>query len=213
MSHIPQFRGGTGPFPIIRVYDNAIDTKAMGADLDRYYMERDLSLLRFHDGKQPSVFWARPLTRSEWREVHSKTNQGDAYEAAFRMGLQRVERLIHPDGQVRDWVRPEDSSGRVKVLSDEILDQYFSEADIQEVGMVIHRRAFLPPGSAVTYLLLPTSFAVLTGNSYRLAAQTRDSAKSVRSKQPAADQPVETPASSHAGDASTDATATGSATP
>lgn len=79
-----------------------------------------------------AVYHCRLLTAAERRDVENEASAFYKYRAAFVRGLVRVERLTHEDGVRRDWVRPDD-------LTDAVLDRYFDEATIQEVGMHVYR--------------------------------------------------------------------------
>lgn len=204
---------GTKPFPIVRISDPAILSSGK-ADFGRYCITRDFSLLKFADGLKPEVFWGRPLDAQERREVANKTTDRDQWEAAFVRGLVRVENLMrHDTGEQRDWAKPDDASGRERMLTDEVLDAFFDEATIQEIGMVIRNRSFLGRTRGVSYPLPAISLSAqeARGNALR-AALMAVSSDSVPNKNEAKGSPAEAdPAvqkSSPSGDASTDATAT-----
>jgi hypothetical protein len=181
-------------FRVITVSDPAIDHAA--CDLSTYVSERDESVLRFVEGEAPTVYVCRPLTLQERRDVRNKATEADRYEAAFVRGLVRVERLLHPDEQRRDWVRPDDKSGKQKPIPDSALELYFSEASIQEVGMVILMKSFLAKGSGHFYPLPDISRHALTATLYRHVVQTNDSATqpSASGSSPQEAPPPETPA-------------------
>jgi len=167
---------GTDPFKVVLASDPAIDTAA--SNLGQYVADRDVEALSFVDGEEPTIYWCRPLSRAEIREVRNKATEGDKYEAAFVRGLVKVERLMHPDGSRRDWLRPDDRSGKSKPIPDSALETYFSEAEIAEVGMVVMMRSFLARSSGGYYPLPGISQAALTASLYRRAVQTRDSSSS-----------------------------------
>jgi len=191
-------------FPVVRIFDAAIDHAA--SDLAAYAHERDVSKLAFLEGQTPTIFYVRTLTLSERREVRNKATDGDRYEAAFARGLVRVASLQYPDGGVRDWVR--NDGAKPKPLGDAALE-YFSEADVQEIGLVVLARSFLPRGSAVSLPLPATSQHALTALFLHRAGQTKDSASSDATRHEVAAPLPAAPTSSLAGDASTGATATG----
>lgn len=174
---------GTGPFAVVLASDAAIDHGA--SDLSKYVAERDTSVLVYHDGEQPTVYHCRPLTLQERRDVRNKATEGDRYEAAFVRGLVRVERLEHDDGQRRDWVKPDDRSGKSKPIPDSALEKYFSELAIQEIGAVIWCRSFLDKRTGALCPLPDISRHALTGSLYRRAAPTSDSSSSAQSSEPA----------------------------
>lgn len=161
---------GTDPFAVVLAADAAIDYAA--SDMSKYVAERDMSALVYLDGEQPTVYHCRPLTLQERRDVRNKATDADKYEAAFVRGLVRVERLLHEDGQRRDWVRPDDRSGKSKPIPDAALERYFDEAAIQEVGMVVWVRSFLARGSQGFFPLPDISRHALTASLYHRAAQT-----------------------------------------
>lgn len=157
-------------FRVILVSDNAIDNAS--SDMSKYVSERDEKSLSFVEGESPTVYVCRPLSLQERRDVRNKATEADRYEAAFVRGLVRVERLMHPDGQRRDWVRPDDKSGKQKPVPDSALELYFSELAIQEVGMVVLMRSFLASGSGAFYPLLDISRHALTATLYHRAPPT-----------------------------------------
>lgn len=197
---------GTKPFPVVRIQDPAIDHSAI--DLKAFLASRDPSLLKYHQGEKPTVYHCRPLTREEIREVRNKASDADKYEGAFVRGLVRVDALEMPDGSVRDWVKPDDYSGKSKPIPDAELERCFSEADIQEVGMVIWLRSFLAKSSAGTFPLLPMSQSAAVANMYRRAERMSVSASSQESKQPQEAQQAEALTPSHDSAESTAAIAT-----
>lgn len=160
---------GTDPFAVVLAADSAIDYAA--SDMSKYVAERDLDALVYLDGEQPTVYWCRPLTLQERREVRNKASDADKYEAAFVRGLVRVERLLHDDGQRRDWVKTDDRSGKSKPIPDSALERYFDEGAVQEVGMVIWVRSFLARGSQGFYPLPDISRHALTASLYHRAAR------------------------------------------
>ena len=184
----------TAPFRVVVVCDPAIDHAA--SDLARYVSERDESALAYEAGELPTVYHCRPLTLQERRDVRNKATDADRYEAAFVRGLVRVERLLHEDGQRRDWTRPDDKSGKQKPIPDSALEAYFDEASIQEVGMVVRQKSFLPRGSGAYYPLPDISRLALTARMYRHAVPmtaSRPSPSDADSSPPEAPQAV-TPA-------------------
>lgn len=200
---------GTGPFPIVRCCDPAI-ADPVGPEALRYSVNRDFSLLKFADDIKPTVFHARLLTISERRQVRNLPSQADQYEAAFARGLMSVDNLVREEGgQPIQWTRPNDSSGKEKVVPDKILDDSFDEATIQEIGMVILSRSFLARTSGQYFPLPAICRDALSATLYRRAERMSASSSSAATKPPAAEATPTPPTSSPTGDASTDATATG----
>lgn len=195
-------------FAIIRVYDDAIQCKTTEeADaFGRYCSTRDAKELAFVEGA--TVFWGRPLTVTERRTVGNKPSERDKYEAAFVLGLVKVENLEYPDGSRKEWVRPTDHSGREKPVPDDALDNFFDEACVQEIGMVIAQRAFLAHTKGHWFPLPAICQDVLKARLLLRAERMSALSKSPASKAPAEGQPAERTTSSPDGDASTGATAT-----
>jgi hypothetical protein len=158
------------PLRIIRSFDEAIDTER--SDLAAFYNTRDESALVFHEGELPTVFHARLLTHAEFREIWSKSTDNERFEAAFVRGISRVERLLHDDGQRRDWVRPDDKSGKQKPIPDAVLEQYFDVASVVDVGAVVYHRSFLHRSSGHYCPLPDISLRALTARMYHHVAQT-----------------------------------------
>lgn len=201
---------GTGPFKIVRIGDPAIASKDT-EDYGQYCITRDFSLLKFVDGAKPEIFHARPLTPAEVREVANKIGERDQDEAAFVRGLVKVENLAREDGSQSDWTRPDDRSGKEKPIPDSVIERFFDEAMIREIGSVIRYRSFLGRTRGHYYPLLPISLHVqeARGNALRVEAM-RSSPGSAKPSTPAK-EPPEAPtaqASEPVGVASTDATAT-----
>ncbi len=200
---------GTKPFKIIRVYDESIQcaTPEQAAAFGRYCSTRDAAELAFVEGA--TVFWGRPLTTPERRTVANKATERDRFEAAFVLGLVKVENLAYPDDSKKDWNRPTDHSGKERPVPDDALDQFFDEACVQEIGMVIAQRSFLAHTRGHWYPLPAICQDVLKARLLLRAERTSASSNSLDSRAPAAGQPATPPPSSPAGDASTGATATG----
>jgi hypothetical protein len=180
---------GTDPFRVVLASDEAIDIGA--CDMSKYVAERDVDMLVFLEGEKPTVYWCRPLTRQEIREVRNKVSDGDRYEAAFARGLVKVERLEHANGQRLDWLRPDDRSGKSKPIPDSGLD-YFSEAAIQEIGSVVWIRSFLAQSRQRLFVLPDSSRHALTARLYHRAVQTSASSNSETSSGKAAEQSEQT---------------------
>lgn len=201
---------GTGPFQIVRVYDDAIScaTKEEADGYGRYSTGRKFSDLTFVDGVLPTVFWGRPLTVSERRTVANKVSDRDKYEAAFVLGLVKVDNLEYPDGSRKEWLRPCDHSGKEKPVPDDALDRFFDEACVQEIGMVIVQRSFLAHTKGHWYPLPGICQDALKARLLLRAERTSALSKSAASKAAAEALPATPPPSSPDGDGSTGATAT-----
>lgn len=198
---------GTGPFPIARMSDLVRfgQERAFG----EYLKERDLSVYTFEPSDRPTVYFGRLLTWPEVREVRNRASEGDQNEAAFCRGLVKVEGLRFPGGDRKDWHRPTDHTGRDRVIPEEALAEFFDEATVQEIGMVIRMRSFLGRGSEPWYPLPDTSRLALQASLLRRAGQTSAGATSPASKQRAEEPPPVALPSSPDGDGSGAATATG----
>jgi hypothetical protein len=180
---------GTDPFRVVLASDEAIDIGA--CDMSKYVAERDVDMLVFLEGEKPTIYWCRPLTRQEIREVRNKATDGDRYEAAFARGLVKAELLEHANGERRDWVRTDDRSGKSKPIPDTGLD-YFSEAAIQEIGAVIWIRSFLGRNRPGFFVLPGTSQHAMTASLYHRAARTIALLNSATSSDRAAEPSAQT---------------------
>jgi hypothetical protein len=201
---------GTKPFEIIRASDDAWRDEQLPAYETYVYGGRVATpelLASF--AERPTIYWGRPLTKSEQREVRNKTSEGDQYEAAFVRGLVKVENLEREDGSRYDWIRPDDRSGKPKIITDAELMEHFDEAIVEEIGMVIRNRSFLGRTKGAFFPLPAISLAAVLARKPRPAAQTSGSSNSDATKPPAEAPPGTTPPSSPAGASSTGATATG----
>lgn len=203
---------GSGPFKIIRCCDPAIDDP-VGPVALRYSHERDASKLTFIEGLKPTVFHARLLDLQERRDVRNKASDADKFEAAFVRGLLSVTDLVREEGgQPIQWTRPDDKSGKARIIPDRTIEENFDEATVQEIGSVIYYRSFLARTSG-QYFPLPAicrdALSATLVTRVRRVEQTSGSSGSGGTSPPAAAQPATTPTSSPDGDASTPATATG----
>jgi hypothetical protein len=203
---------GTQPFKIVRVYAHddsiAMGTPEANAAYQQYHQDRDFSKLHWVPGSTPTVYHGRCLTPSEIRHVRNRGDIGDQYEAAFLLGLVKVEHLEYPDGIRREWVMPTDHSGKPKPLPDAERAKFFDEAIVQEIGMVIRQRSFLDRQKERWYPLPDICQDVLRGRLRRRVAQTQGTPSSPQSSPPASVDTAAGLTSSPAGAASTDATAT-----
>lgn len=193
------------PFPVVLLSDPAID--ATQGEYAKYIRGRDVSHLAYFPGEQPTVFHCRLLSVAERREVGNKATEFDKYQAAFVRGLVRVERLPH-EGERRDWFRPDDHSGNAKLIPDSVLDQYFDEVMIQEVGMCIYMRSFLAKSRGAFFPVPATSQLALAALALHHAAQTPVTSTSVANSSPPKAVSETAPVSSQDGVESIDATAT-----
>lgn len=219
MSQLPAMGTGTGPFMVVRVADPAVDQGPGATNWGEYYKSRDPKLLTMLPGKQPVEFWCQPLSVAERREVRARRDaEGNSTSAsrehAFRYGLTRVLRLVHRDGGVRDWMRPDDKSGKSHPIPDDAMEP-FGDTTIEEVGGIIEARSFLDGDQRLVCPLLGISQAALTHLMLHRAAPTSGSSSSPLLKQGPAESattPGGTQPLSPAGDASGGATATASPT-
>lgn len=198
---------GTGPFQIARMAD--LVRFGQASAFEQYLKTRDLSVYTFAPSERPTIYVARLLTWPEVRDVRNRASEGDQNEAAFCRGLVKAEGLTFPNGDRKDWHRPTDHTGRERVIPDEALSEYFDEATVQEIGMVIRIRSFLGRGSEPWYPLPDTSRLALQASLLRRAAPTNAGPNSGVSSAPAEALPPTPPPSSPAGVASGVATVTG----
>ena len=204
---------GTRSFQVVRVSDGALscETPEAAAAYGRYCSTRVFSELTFVAGEKATVYWGRPLTVSERRNVANKTTDRDRYEAAFVTGLVKVDDLEYPDGTRREWLRPTDHSGKERPVPDDALDRFFDEATVQEIGMVIMQRSFLGRSPGHWYPLPGICQDALRARLLLRAVLTPASSPSPDSSPPVEAQPPTLPRSSPGGVDSTGATAMESA--
>ena len=197
---------GTQPYEIVRVVDDAI-ALTPHENMASYMETRDFSRLALDPNSgPPTVYWGRPLTQSERGEIRNMVSLADQYVGAFRRGLVRVDNLEREDGTRFTWTRPEDRSGKAKLVPESDMDDLFDEAILAEIGMVIRNRSFLGRTKGRWYPLPDISRDALSAHWHRRAALTRGSSASTATRQPAAGQPATTLTPSLDGAASTDAT-------
>lgn len=162
---------GTGSFKVIRTYDPAIDPDAIPQERwVRFIQERDPELLEgaFFPGEQPTVFYCRPLSQAERRDVRGRA-EADRFERAFALCVTRVDHLADGQGGRSTWSRPGDGA-KPRPLGDQELAR-FSEDDIQHVGQVIVAASFCAPDRPLYVPLLATCRDAMTAAA--LASQRR----------------------------------------
>jgi hypothetical protein len=172
--------------PYILTFDNAIDVEK--ANLESYLKDRDHKFLVYLEGKRPAVWHIRHLTREEIRACRGAGNANDVYEAAFKRGLEKVDNLTAQNGEVRDWVKPD-----IKILSDDMLDKYFAESQVQEIGYAIWRKSTLTNGSCVPWQLQHTSALELQGLFHRNAERIKQLLKLEQNNEKLKETPPQKP--------------------
>lgn len=185
---------GSGAFRVVRVYDPAIDFDSISqATWDEYITTRDVDLIdgKWYPDQQPVMFWCRPLTLSERRDVLARP-ESERNERAFAYGVTRVDNLYVVGGGRRQWMRPE-SGAKPRPLSDQALEAFAAD-DVIHVGQVVISRSFSSPDRPLFVPLLDTCRDALTAVGLarfrRRAAQTSSTSPSPASNSsPEATQP------------------------
>jgi hypothetical protein len=164
-------------FRTVCLWDEAIVWEGEGLDREAHAKsfrdDRDLTKVKFAEGKRPCVFTLRRLRRTEMRDV--STMQSDAYqaEAGFSIGVTQVEM---PDGSVH---RPVGSRWTEKELD------AFDNATVTDIGTVVVQRSRLPLGLRVSYVAPHSSVVALAARLFHGAGQSRTDAG--QSKSPPAE--------------------------
>lgn len=109
--------------------------------------------LVFLEGSKPMIWHLKKLTREEIKTVRNAGSSSDSCEAAFKRGLVKVENLRMPNGEIKDWYKQDDKS----IIIDKVIEAYFSESQVQEIGAIIWQKSVLMVGSTAPYVLPPTS--------------------------------------------------------
>ena len=177
------------PFTHILSFDPTIDMEK--SNLAEYIVNGcNPEVLGFLDGKKPMLFHCKRLTRDEIKSVRNAGSPQDSNEAAFKRGLIKVDGLVKPDGNRYDWFKQEN----VALITDKILEAYFSESMIQEVGAIIWQNSVLMVGSTVPYVLPPTSGLEVKGllrlNAERLRISLNLEEDKTKLKETPQDQPL-----------------------
>jgi hypothetical protein len=157
-------------YEVVRLHDPAIE---WGDPLDpseakraaKYREERDVTTLRFVDGKKPTMFRFRRLSRSDLRMIESRFSQTEKHELAFSRGVVEV---LFSDGVIR---RPAGTSWK-----DDELD-LFDWLDIEDIGGVVLTRSIVPLDCAIVYAASGSCRDVSAANWVRqFAARNQESA-------------------------------------
>lgn len=136
-------------FKAVCSFDPAIDTKSFTLSVMIDYLKtRDMGLLRFKPGVQPTVFHIREIPHTLWESyVAAPESDAERYRRAFMVGVEMVENVVQQDGvTVSNWRGSEKHESRgavMQVMADDDL-QLFSPAERQEIGAVAYYHSFLP---------------------------------------------------------------------
>lgn len=163
-------------YEVIRLHDPAIE---WGDPLDpveakraaKYREERDTTTLRFIDGKRPTVFRFRRLSRADLRMIESRFSQTEKHELAFSRGVVEV---LFSDGVIR---RPASTAWK-----DDELD-LFEWLDIEDIGGVVLTRSIVPLDCAIVYVASDTCRDVSAANWLRQFAERNQAAVANHSDQ------------------------------
>lgn len=145
---------------VVRIYDSAIDV--LNSETLEYARTRDVSLLKFLPGKEPTRFKYRRLSRDQvLKYVDTAATENEKFVRAFACGVSRVDN--YREGQ--SW-EPAQVPGKSWTLcSDRDLDA-FGLSDLIEIGAVIYQESTGPLDSAPTYQLPQVSVRVWVGRTH-----------------------------------------------
>lgn len=164
-------------------WDPALDLAK--TDLKAWLNTYDPKHLRFLDGKRPQAFLCRPLTNAQViRKCNTFGDDLNLYrEACFRASVYRVEdawlrgassqRTVQPAAmaELQQHVSEGVPSNDVSWLwGEQEMYDLFDPTTVLEVGESVRARTFLPPGTAPTFILPPSSRQLLTQQGGLLAA-------------------------------------------
>ena len=148
----------------VSVFDQAIDReRTTREDVEKYVQTRDLSLLKFKPDLSPAYFHIRRIPVHTFsRVVEPVEGRAEARMLAFMVGVERIEGLRTPDGQLTQPRAPglkvESATGPVywwteaeleQLIDDELLDK----PTVDEIGKVALDRAGLRRRNADSYRL------------------------------------------------------------
>lgn len=161
-------------FRIVSVLDPAIDTENMPMEtMQRYIETRDEKLITpyIRPGGLPTWFHIREIPRRLMtRFVQSAAGvESMRNDHAFRAGVVLVENVHQEDGpHLVSWKPPRTKDD---VLPEDVVEQRFSPAEVDEVGCVIWHHSFLARKMRRTFPLPHTSLEALSARVFlRVAA-------------------------------------------
>jgi hypothetical protein len=143
---------------VVSVFDSAMDHEAMGGDVMRYAVTRDLSLVKTKPGHELTRFWLRWMTRDEMRWVKSAPGDDQRDERAFQFAVTKIENLVTrpPDSKLRKLLLPSGgiavTSGRSQALSSDEMDQV-PDCYIEDIGGVAFIRSHMGNAPGLSYPL------------------------------------------------------------
>lgn len=153
------------PFCVVSIHDTSIEwpenQKEQMELRDKYLRTRDISLLRFKPGSEPTKFYLRLLNTAQFlhlcsncmqydeRTQRTQLNEASTAMMFFLACVAKVENLPRKDGTMIGIFQPREQS-----LSNSELNEYFPGMSvlIQEIGWVSYRRHFLAQGIAKSFV-------------------------------------------------------------
>lgn len=147
------------PFVVVSIHDDSIewpeDDRERIQLREKYLKTRDISLLSFKPGSQPTKFYLKLLNSAHFmhlcsasmqfdeRTQKSQLNEASIAFACFLACLMKVENLPRKDGTVIGSLQPKDST-----FSNLEINEYFPSMStiLTEVGWTAYRRHFLAQG-------------------------------------------------------------------
>lgn len=131
-------------FDVVSVLDPAIDRIATGdLELAEYARTRDLSKLKFVEGKRPTLFRIREIPKATLF-AYVETTDVDALKQyrAFLCGVMTVKNIVQNDGTTIDFFEPPKASAESEMMDPRSLTR-FAASEVAEIGAVIYSHSFL----------------------------------------------------------------------
>lgn len=197
-------------FETVTIWDKAIDIAK--SDLAGYIDTRDISKLKYRDGKYPTTYVLRDIPNAlAVRHLFSSDSMDQRRMLAFQMSVVAIKNVTLRDGRTLPEWRPravvEAETGVSPqvafTVSTEEINELFYLANVLDVGEVAHARSFLPPEIGAGFLLPPTSrqvlaasqelFAELVTNMEAATAEQESSAPEATSSEDRDDAPGDAP--------------------
>ena len=173
-------------YTIASALDSALD--ADGMRIATYARERDNAQIVTVEGKEPTWFDCRILSRKEMKWVKAGANADEQAERAFSIGVVLIKNLITDNRQKLDEFKREGHAvvtglGRVDAYSEEQLEQVPWDY-ILDIGSCVFARSFLVRESEVFYPVPHRLLAVWGAIGSRRADETRESSETSDSTTP-----------------------------
>lgn len=161
------------PFVVVSVLDPAIDTASMTVDeMVRYRDTRDIKLLKWLAGVQPTRYHLREIRHSVWESyVMAADTEAERHRRAFLCAVVKVENLRQRDGSILAGDYTHANVPRAAALPEDEAERFppFIRA---EIGLVAFTRGFLAWGIEPTFQLPGLLVPYLAARAYLRADAT-----------------------------------------